>query len=480
MDILSFSPTQFYKYFMDIARIPHGSGNTAALADYICAFAEENGIDHERDEIGNVLLRGKATPGYEDHPAVLLGGHLDMVCVSDPGVEIDFMKDPIPVATDGEWIYAEGTTLGADDAYALAMMMALLTDEGSQHPALECLCTMDEEVGMYGAKAFDPAWITSRRLLNLDNDTWGTLVVGCAGGAEVHSCIPVERVTLKGGRYTIKVSGLKGGHSGSAIIFPRANSNKLMGRILRDLSSEYSVSIVDIKGGGAMNAITLETECEILADTADQSGIIAYCAKLTETLRKEYAGSDDGITVQCIPQGPGTVEALSFDSAKKVITYLEMVPHGMMRLMPEPFDVPALSTNLARVGFNEGCFTAGSLVRSAVGASKRDLCDRIIYLTETLGGTYEIKADMPEWPYNPDSELTKLFVNVYKDMFGSEPKIAVSHGCQECGIFCDKLPGLDVISFAPDLPGLHTTGERMRVSTAEKCYNLLKALLAVL
>ena len=480
MDIRQLSPSLFYRYFYDIAQIPHGSGNTEALSDYLCAFAQEHGLSYERDETGNVLIRGEATPGYEDHPAVLLQGHMDMVCVSDPGVDHDFLTQPLDVQTDGEWVYANGTTLGADDACAVAMMLAVLTDENAAHPKLECLATVDEETGMDGAIALDSSWITARKMLNMDSDEEGILIAGCAGGAEVVSGIPIERVTLKGGRYRILVSGLNGGHSGSEIAKPLASANKLMGRILRDLDAQYAVSLVELKGGDKMNAISTEASCVILADIADQSDLIAYCADLTEKLRKEYAGSDEGVLVRCIPEGPASAEALSYDSAQKVIRYLELVPHGCMRMLAEPADVPALSTNLGLIGIDGDLFYADNLVRSAVRASKEDLCERIVLLTELLGGTSEVQGEYPEWPFRPGSPLLAKLSGIYTELFGCEPQTAVTHGGLECGLISEKTPDMEIVSFGPDLPGIHTPAEKMNVSSLERTYRFLLAALAAL
>ncbi len=480
MDIRELSPSLFYRYFYDIAQIPHGSGNTEALSDYLCRFAQQNGFPYERDETGNVLIRGKATAGYEDHPPVLLQGHMDMVCVSEPDVEHDFFTQPLDVDTDGEWVFANGTTLGADDACAVAMMLAVLTDETAEHPALECLATVDEETGMDGANALDPSWIRARRMLNMDSEEEGTLIAGCAGGAEVACGIPVEHVTLKGGRYRITVSGLNGGHSGSEIAKPLASANKLMGRILRDLDAQYAVSIVELTGGEKMNAIATEASCVILADTSDQSDLIAYCSQLTAALRKEYAGSDDSILVRCIPEGPAVVSALSYDSAQKIIRYLELVPHGLMRMLADPADVPSLSTNLGIIGIDGDLFYADNLVRSAVKESKADLCERIMLLTELLGGTSEIQGEYPEWPYRPESSLLKKVAGIYEDIFGAAPKTAVTHGGLECGLISEKIPNMEIVSFGPELPGIHTPAEKMNVASLERTYRFLLAALAAL
>lgn len=466
-------PKKVFQFFEDICRIPHGSGNTKAISDYLAAFAKERNLRCYQDEANNVVIYKEATRGYEDAPVVILQGHCDMVAEKTADSSHDFTKDALQLQINGDFIGAKDTTLGGDDGIAVAYMMAILDDDSLQHPALECVITSDEEIGLIGAGALDCSVLRGKYLLNLDSEEEGYLWVSCAGGLTGTSQIPVEYQEWEGEVVEICIDGLRGGHSGAEIDKNRANANKLMGRFLMELNQQMPFSIVSLEGGTKDNAITRQTKAAIVMETQDLELVRAYAKTFEDNLRREYAATDDEITVDILEKGWNRVEALSMMSKEKVIFFLVHVPFGVAKMSGEIPGLVETSCNLGILKLQKDALMAVNSVRSSVKSAKEDLSRKIMYLTEFLGGSYGIQGDYPAWEYKKESKLRDHMVTVFEQTFGQSPVVKAIHAGLECGLFYDKIEGLDCVSFGPTMKDIHTTEERLSISSVQRMWEYL-------
>lgn len=466
-------PKQVFYYFEEICKIPHGSGNTRQISDYLVNFAKDHGFDYVQDELNNVVIYKPATPGYENAPTVILQGHMDMVCEKRPDVEHDFTKDGLKLSVENGFVSANGTTLGGDDGIAVAYALALLDSKDLPHPALEVLITVDEEIGLLGAVDFDCSVLKGRRMINLDSEAEGSLWISCAGGLSAVSHIPVLRTDAEGEKLQIRICGLMGGHSGSEIDKKRANANVLMGRFLYGLKREAYYEIISLAGGQKDNAITRESLCEILVSEEDIAAVKAYAARVQDGLREEYSGSDNGISVQITEAGHESVQVLHPTSREKILFYLMEVPFGIQKMSSNIEGLVETSTNIGIVRLSEDEFFASSGVRSSVEAARDALSDKIQYLTEFLGGEYEAQGAYPAWEYRKESPLRDKMVSVYEDMYGQKPAVVAIHAGLECGLFYKKIDGLDCVSLGPDMKDIHTSEELLDIASTERVWNYL-------
>ena len=466
-------PKQVFYYFEEICKIPHGSGNTRQISDYLVNFAKEHGFDYVQDELNNVVIYKPATPGYENAPTVILQGHMDMVCEKRPDVEHDFTKDGLKLSVENGFVSANGTTLGGDDGIAVAYALALLDSKDLPHPALEVLITVDEEIGLLGAVDFDCSVLKGRRMINLDSEAEGSLWISCAGGLSAVSHIPVLRTDAEGEKLQIRICGLMGGHSGAEIDKKRANANVLMGRFLYGLKRESYNEIISLAGGQKDNAITRESLCEILVSEEDIAAVKAYAAKVQDGLREEYSGSDNDISIQITEAGHESVQVLHPTSREKILFYLMEVPFGIQKMSSNIEGLVETSTNIGIVRLSEDEFFASSGVRSSVEAARDALSDKIQYLTEFLGGEYEAQGAYPAWEYRKESPLRDKMVSVYEDMYGQKPAVVAIHAGLECGLFYKKIDGLDCVSLGPDMKDIHTSEELLDIASTERVWNYL-------
>lgn len=466
-------PKQVFYYFEEICKIPHGSGNTRQISDYLVNFAKEHGFDYVQDELNNVVIYKPATPGYENAPTVILQGHMDMVCEKRPDVEHDFTKDGLKLSVENGFVSANGTTLGGDDGIAVAYALALLDSKDLPHPALEVLITVDEEIGLLGAVDFDCSVLKGRRMINLDSEAEGSLWISCAGGLSAVSHIPVLRTDAEGEKLQIRICGLMGGHSGAEIDKKRANANVLMGRFLYGLKREAYYEIISLAGGQKDNAITRESLCEILVSEEDIAAVKAYAAKVQDGLREEYSGSDNDISIQITEAGHESVQVLHPTSREKILFYLMEVPFGIQKMSSNIEGLVETSTNIGIVRLSEDEFFASSGVRSSVEAARDALSDKIQYLTEFLGGEYEAQGAYPAWEYRKESPLRDKMVSVYEDMYGQKPAVVAIHAGLECGLFYKKIDGLDCVSLGPDMKDIHTSEELLDIASTERVWNYL-------
>ena len=466
-------PKRVFHYFEEICKIPHGSGNTKQISDYLVQFAKDHDLKYVQDEMNNVVIYKPGTAGYENAPVVIIQGHMDMVCEKRPDVEHDFTKDGLNLSVEGDYVSANGTTLGGDDGIAVAYGLALLESDTIAHPPLEVFITVDEEIGLLGAVGFDCSVLKGRRFINLDSEAEGSLWISCAGGLSAVSSIPVQRIEAEGTRLQVKICGLMGGHSGAEIDKKRANANVLMARFLYGLKNEADYEIISLEGGQKDNAITREAVAELLIDGAQAEAVKAYAAKVQAGLREEYEGSDSGITIQITEGDVEQAMILHPTSREKVLFYLMEVPFGIQKMSGSIEGLVETSTNIGIVKLYEDEFFASSGVRSSVEAARDALSDKIQYLTEFLGGEYTIQGAYPAWEYRKESPLRDRMVSVYEEMYGQKPAVVAIHAGLECGLFYKKIEGLDCVSLGPDMKNIHTSEEVLDIASTERVWNYL-------
>lgn len=473
-------PKRVFYYFEEISKIPHGSKNTKEISDYLVSFAKEHQLRYVQDEYGNIVIYKAASAGYEKLPAVILQGHMDMVCEKEAGSNHDFEKDPLRLKIEDGFVTAEGTTLGADDGIAVAYALALLETDSYAHPALEVVITVDEEVGLLGAQNLDASCLSGIYLINLDSDEEGILLTGCAGGVSAISSIPVKYRNASGCLYEVKIHGLQGGHSGMEIGKNRANANILMGRFLYGLKEQLPYELAELEGGQKDNVIPRECSCALLIQPEDTEILKDYACRLTAELRKEYSGSDAGISVSVEFQEETQIGVLHPVSQEKVLFYLMNVPNGVQKMSGNIPGLVETSTNLGAARLEDEVFYASCGVRSSVNSAKYAVSDKIEYLTEFLGGDYKKEGEYPAWEYREQSPLREHMIEVYQDMYQKAPRVEAVHAGLECGLFYEKIPGLDCVSTGPNLWDIHTPQEKMEIASVRRVWEYLIQVLATM
>ena len=463
-------PRGVFRFFEEMCAIPHGSANTKAVSDWLMAFARERGLEAYQDQLNNVIIIKEATAGYENALAVILQGHMDMVCEKAPDCEKDMEKEGLDLAVDGDTVYARGTTLGGDDGIAVAMALALLDADDIPHPRLEAVFTVDEEIGMLGAVGMeDVSMLRGRRMLNLDSEVEGVFTVSCAGGNLTKCTLPVCRETFGAEFLTVTVGGLRGGHSGVEIDKGLGNACMLLGRVLTACGRETALRLVSVSGGLKDNAIPREASAVVAA--ADAREIRAVCARLDAELKNEYRTTDPEVFVSVRDGGAGL--PMDEDSTRRILAFLTCAPNGIQAMSA---DIPSLvqtSLNLGILTTGDETVDASFCVRSSVDSQKQMLVERLECLTETLGGSVGVFGDYSGWEYRSDSPLRELLVEVFTEQYGHAPKIEAIHAGVECGIFAGKLPGLDCVSMGPDLTEIHTCRERLHIASVQRLWAMV-------
>lgn len=474
MAVLSgLKPEKVFGYFEELCKIPHGSGNTKEISDYLVAFAKERNLKVYQDEYNNVVIYKPASEGYEAAPVTILQGHCDMVAEKTPESSHDFEKDGLKLMIEGDYITADQTTLGGDDGIAVAYMMAVLDDDTLKHPALECVITTDEEIGLLGAKDLDASVLQGKYMINLDSEEEGYLWISCAGGQTGISEIPLSFREVEGEVLEVVIDGLVGGHSGAEIDKNRANANKLMGRFLYELGQKTMFTLAELEGGTKDNAITRKCKAVLVLEEEDRKTAEEFAASYQENLRKEYSGTDDNITVNMVSQGTKTISALDMMSKEKTVFFLMNIPYGIEKMSGEIEGLVETSNNIGVLRIEEGFLVSSCGIRSSVGSAKQFVSEKIQYLTEFLGGEYTVVGDYPAWEYKKDSALRELMADVYRDLFGKEANVKAIHAGLECGLFYDKIPGLDCVSFGPSMQDIHTTEEKLSISSTARMWEYL-------
>ena len=473
-------PKRVFHYFEEICKIPHGSGNTRQISDYLVQFAKNHDLKYIQDEMNNVVIYKPGTAGYENAPTVIIQGHMDMVCEKRPDVDHDFTKDGLNLSVEGDYVSANGTTLGGDDGIAVAYGLALLESDTIAHPPLEVFITVDEEIGLLGAVGFDCSVLKGRRFINLDSEAEGSLWISCAGGLSGISHIPVTRLEAKGEKLTVKISGLMGGHSGAEIDKNRANANSLLGKFLHGLDAKAGYELISVQGGQKDNAITRESIAELLTVKENVEAVKEYAASMQTAWREEYTGTDEGITVTVTEEGEQDAKVLHPTSKEKVVFFLVNVPYGVQKMSGTIKGLVETSTNIGILKTSENEVLGSSSIRSSVETARDALSDKIEYLTEFLGGEYERQGVYPAWEYRKDSPLRDKMVEVYEEMYGQKPNVVAIHAGLECGLFYKKMEGLDCVSLGPDMKDIHTSEEVLSISSTERVWKYLVKVLGAL
>lgn len=466
-------PQRVFYYFEQIAAIPHGSRNTKAISDFLVNFAKEHNLVWYQDENNNVVIVKEASAGYEAAEPIIIQGHMDMVCEKEKGVDIDFEKDGLKLYIDGDFLKAEGTTLGGDDGIAVAYALALLDSQEIAHPKLEVVITVDEEIGMLGADAIDLSMLTGHTMLNIDSDVEGSFLTGCAGGMAVNVTLPIKRVMQSGEKVALTITGLEGGHSGSEIDKEHGNANILMGRLLRALFEETPFGIISLAGGLKDNAIPRECVTELLVPQENVNLVKEIADKLDIELKKEFMTADPSVCIEFEDLGKKEESILDFGSVSRVIFYLRSVPNGVQHMSQVMHGMVETSLNLGIMELKEDALHTVTSIRSSVGTRKADLLDRVTAIVELLGGEAEVEGDYPAWEYKQDSSLRPQIAKVYKQLYGKDPVFETIHAGLECGLLSEKIKNLDCVSFGPDNSDIHTPKERLSISSTGRVWDFI-------
>ena len=471
-------PKIVFSYFEEISQIPRGSGNEKAISDYLVKFAKDLNLEVIQDDVLNVIIKKPGTKGYENSKTVIIQGHMDMVCEKNKGTDHDFEKDPLKLRVVGDYVYATDTTLGADNGIAVAYGLALLASNDIEHPPLEVLITTDEETGMSGAMGVSKEHIKGELLINLDNEEEGQLLVSCAGGIRSKSLVNIEwENNVDKTIALLTIRGLKGGHSGIEIHKERGNSNKIMGRILKDMSSNIDFKIQSINGGSKNNAIPRESDVLIAINPSDMDKVKEMVAKWQTILLNELKSKDPGIKVSFEVVEDSLKKVFTKECTKKVVELLYLYPNGINTRSVEIEGLVESSMNLGVVATLDNVVEFDSAIRSSVASLKEDIILKVKTITELVGAEFETTAGYPEWEYNRESKLRDICQKVHVDMYEKEAEIVAIHAGVECGLFNEKLGGLDMISFGPNLYDVHTPQEHMSISSVESIWKYLKAVL---
>lgn len=474
-------PKEVFSYFEEICSIPHGSSDTKKISDYLVDFAIKHQLHYIQDTSNNVIIFKSGTKGYENSAPVMIQGHMDMVCEKEPDCDIDFSSDGLRLKLSDGIISARGTTLGGDDGIAIAYALAILAASDIHHPPLEAVFTVDEEIGMLGAAALDCSPLKSRIMLNLDSEEEGHLLVSCAGGVTVTAHLPLCFQETTGYSATITIDGLQGGHSGVEIDKGRANACMLLGRALFHLQKLTDFRMVSIHGGLKDNAIPRQaTAVLVFLSNNDLETATELLSSLQSTLHQEYALTDAGIKIDMTTTSTSTHQTMDKTTTQNVITALYNLPNGIQKMSYDIEGLVQTSLNLGILKTEKTEVTFSFSARSSIESEKTEMTDRITCLLQALGGAVTTAGDYPAWEYRKDSPLRELMIDIYKKQYGKTPEIEALHAGVECGLFAGKLPGLDCVSFGPDMKDIHTPKESMNVESVRRTWNYLLDILKAL
>ena len=475
--LLNLEPEPVWKHFDRLAAIPRASTKEAAARDYVLTLAAQLGLESVVDDAGNVVIRKPARPGREGAPMALLQGHLDMVCEKNEGTVHNFDSDPIKVIRDGDWLKAEGTTLGSDNGVGVAAALAVMESKDIAHGPLEFVFTIDEETGLTGAAAFPGGLLKSKYFLNLDNEEKGTICIGCSGGIKTIARRKVQlRPAGTGSAWRIKVSGLKGGHSGVDIHQGRGNALRIMGGVLQVLLDRLPIEIAEINGGSAQNAIPREAAAVVLVEPSREKELEALVATAESGYKTDLGGFDSGlqITVEKAER-PGKV--LDGTDAKQTVALLASLHHGVLAMSPDVAGLVQTSTNLATVSTKGDLVEIVTSQRSAIESSILAAARMVATVCGLAGFEVEHSGKYPGWKPEPNSEIVRKLQEVHKKLFGEPAKLIAMHAGLECGVIGEKYPGMEMASFGPTIESPHSPNERVQISSVESFWKYLKLVL---
>lgn len=481
-DILNLEPKRVFHYFNEICKVPRPSKHEERIVAWLLETGKALGLETKRDKIGNVLISKPATPGKENVTPVIFQSHVDMVCEKNADTDFDFDTDAIQAYIDGDWLKAKGTTLGADDGIGMAIALAILEDKEIEHGPIECLFTVDEETGLTGAFALESGFMNGKMLLNLDSEDEGEFFIGCAGGKDtvaVLDCEYEDKVPANITSYMLKIKGLLGGHSGDDINKGRGNAVKLLTRILWNTYQLYDVRIADIKAGNLRNAIPREGYAHITVPNEYVAEFEKYIRNINETFKKEFYTTDPDVEVELTSaKAPSRIflELLQLD----LINALFVCPNGVQAMSQDIPNFVETSTNLASVKVEDEKIIITTSQRSSVESRKENIADKVAATFYMIAADVEHGDGYPGWTPNPNSELLKVLESAYRNIFSKEPAVKAIHAGLECGLFSEKYPELDMVSYGPTLRGVHSPDEKLLIPTVKMCWDLTVEFLKIL
>jgi dipeptidase D len=477
--IKDLKPTIVWEHFNDILQVPRPSKKEEKIIDFLMEFGKKHGLETQRDEIGNVLITKPATAGKESVKTIIMQSHIDMVCEKNSDVEHDFDNDPIKAFVDGDWVSAEGTTLGADDGIGMAAQMAVLTATNLEHGPIECLFTVDEETGLTGAFALQPGFLSGKTLINLDSEDEGELFIGCAGGKDTVANFKFKREKLPTKFQALKISitGLKGGHSGDEIHKGLGNSNKIMTRLLWDATQNFKIRLSMFDGGNLRNAIPREAFAEIAVAAKYREDFDAYFNSFVERIKFELAITEPDLKIE-ISEAEFPAYVIDKKTQRNLLRALYAVPHGVIEMSQRMPGMVETSTNLASVKFKgKNYIEVTTSQRSDIESGKDYVSSMVMNVFKLAGAKARHTDGYPGWAPNPDSEILRTTEAAYKKLFGVDPIVRSIHAGLECGLFLEKYPDMDMISFGPTLRMVHSPDEKINIETVQKFWDLLAEVL---
>ena len=490
MKLENLYPERVFYYFEKLTEIPHGSRNTKQISDYLVSFAKEHELKYYQDESNNVIIVKEATAGYENADTIIIQGHMDMVCEKENGCNIDFTKDSLDIFIDGEFVKANGTTLGGDDGIAVAYALAILESKEIAHPKLEVIITVDEEIGMLGARDLDTSDLTAKRLINIDSETEGILYVSCAGGVRAECDIPVAyedaadwvadgAIDVQNGSvcFEVKISGLAGGHSGVEIHKQHTNAIRLLASLLSHASGAADFRLVSFSGGGKENAIPKEAKAVVSVRSCDATTFEQSIKESAAVWMQEISATEPHAKIELEKTDIAADKVLNSHSTANVIYALWLSPDGVYKMSQEIKGMVQTSLNLGTAYLDTDKLVYKYLIRSNTAAGKKLLLERVTTFAKHLSGKVVTMSDYPAWEYKSDSQLRKICVDSFTNVYGHEPEVTSIHAGLECGILAGKMPGVDMISFGPTLESVHTPDECMDVASVERTWEYLLEIL---
>lgn len=466
-------PERVFYYFEELTKIPRCSNEEQKVSDYLKSVGENLGLEVIQDEALNIVIKKPGTKGYENKPIVVLQGHMDMVCEKGDDVDHDFSIDPINITVEEDLVIAKDTTLGGDNGIAVAMGLALLESTDIPHPPLELLVTTNEETGLTGADKLDPKYIDGRILINIDSEEEGTILVSCAGGERNIVSIPysLEEINDKT-TFTLRISGLLGGHSGMEIDKGRGNSNRILGRVLNRLNEELDYALSYVDGGSKSNAIPRLSIAKILLNKEDIDKAKSVVEDMEKLIKFELSSSDNNLSIT-LEETDNTNKTFSKDVKNKIITALMLIPTGVQSMSQDIKGLVESSNNLGVLKTLDDMVTIECAIRSSVGSLKKNIAYQIRLVAEALDCNWESTSAYPAWEYDKDSYIREVFKKSYRELYNKELKVEAIHAGLECGLFKEKFGEIDMVSFGPNLYGVHAPGEKLSISSTERTYSLL-------
>ena len=474
MDNQELEPKLVFDCFAEVNKIPRPSNKEEKMMAFLTDFGHKLGLETLQDETGNILIRKPATPGFENKHTTVVQSHMDMVCEKVAGLDFDFEKDPIQTELDGDWMRARGTTLGADDGIGVAMEMALLQDQTLQHGPIECLFTRAEETSLVGARGIQPGFLTGKYLLNLDSEDEGQIFISCAGGANTIAFFDVDFEDAPQDSYFFKVqvSGLTGGHSGDDIEKKRANANKLLFRVLLRLREKFNMQLVDVQSGGLHNAIPRDGWAICCVPFQYKELVRVEFNVMTAEFEEEYAVTEKNMSFSLQSVSP-VEKVMTAEFTTRLVKTIVGLPNGVFAMSQDIEGFVETSSNLASVRLSDGVIRVSTMQRSNLTSKRLASCDTVRSVFELAGARTEVNTGYPGWYLNPNSPLLKITVDAYERLFGKKPQVKAIHAGLECGLFSEKYPEMDMVSFGPTLRGVHSPDERLLVPTVQMVWDHL-------